>query len=125
MAGTKLALLTLGAKKVAELWQSRRQPPPPPSLRQRLGGAAKVTLAAAGVGGAAYFVTRKGVVTQVKERLGRSSGNGPEQATSFGASGPETEADPVVKRAATEPPPKIMNTEQASSLAPDPPPSMP
>jgi hypothetical protein len=106
MTGTKLALLTLGAKKAAELWQSRRQPPPPPSLRQRLGGPAKLTLAAAGVGGAAYFVARRGLVTQVKEKLGRSSGHGPEQATSFGASAPEMEAGPVVERAATEPPPK-------------------
>jgi hypothetical protein len=125
MTSTKLALLTLGAKKAAELWQSRRQPPPPPSLRQRLGGPAKVALAAAGVGGAAYFAARSGVVTQVKEKLGRSSGNGPEQVTSFGASAPEMEADPVVERPATEPPPRVVNTEPASSLAPDPPPSMP
>ena len=53
MTGTKLALLSLGAKKAAELWQSRRQPPPPPSLRQRLGGPAKTALAAAGIGGVA------------------------------------------------------------------------
>jgi hypothetical protein len=106
MASTKLALLTLGAKKAAELWQSRRQPPPPPSLRERLGGPAKVTLAAAGVGGAAYFAARRGVVTQVKEKLGRLSGDGPEKATSFGASAPEMEPDPVVDRAASESPPK-------------------
>ena len=125
MTSTKLALLTLGAKKAAELWQSRRQPPPPPSLRQRLGGPAKVILAAAGVGGAAYLAVRSGVVTQVKERFGRSSGNGREQTTSFGASAPQMEADPVVERAATEPPPKVVNTEPASSLAPDPPTSRP
>ena len=123
MASTRLALLTLGAKKAAEVWQSRRQPPPPPSLRQRLGGPAKVTLAAAGVGGAAYFATKSGVMTQVKERLGRSNGNGPEPATSFGASGAKMESDPVIER--TEPPPTIVNTEPASTLTPDPPPNMP
>jgi hypothetical protein len=106
MTSTKLALLTLGAKKAAELWQSRRQPPPPPSLRQRLGGPAKVALAATGVGGVVYLAVRSGVVTQVKERFGRSSGNGREQATSFGASAPQMEADPVVERATTEPPPR-------------------
>jgi hypothetical protein len=125
MTSTKLALLTLGAKKAAELWQSRRQPPPPPSLRQRVGGPAKVILAAAGVGGAAYFAVRRGVVSQIREKLGRSSGDGPEQATSFGASAPQMEADPVVERAATESPPKVVNTEPASSLAPDPPTSRP
>jgi hypothetical protein len=125
MTSTRLALLTLGAKKAAELWQSRRQPPPPPSLRQRLRGPAKITLAAAGVGGAAYFAARRGVVTQVKERLGRSSGNGSEQTSSFGASGHEINADPVVERGATEPPSTTVNTEPAGSLAPEPPPSMP
>ena len=125
MNSTKLALLTLGTKKAAELWQSRRQPPPPPSLRQRLGGPAKVALAAAAVGGAAYFAVRKGGLTKIKERLGRSSGNGPEPTTSFDASAPEMEADPVVERAATEPPPRVVNTEPAPSLAPDSPPRMP
>jgi hypothetical protein len=123
LTSTKLALLSLGAKKAAELWRSRRQPPPPPSLRQRLGGPAKIALAAAGVGGVGYFAARRGTVTKVKERLSRSSGNGPEQAASFGASGPETEADLTVER--SEPPPRIVNTEPASSLAPDPPPSTP
>jgi hypothetical protein len=87
VASTKLALLTLGVKKAAELWQSRRQPPPPPSLRERWGGPAKMVLAAAGVGGTAYFATRKGVMTQVRERLGRSSGNDSEQPISFGSPG--------------------------------------
>jgi hypothetical protein len=90
-----------------------------------LGGPAKIAFAAAGVGGVAYFAARRGVVTKVKERLGRSFGNGPERAASFGASGPEVEADLTVKRAGTEPPPRVVNTEPASSLAPDPPPSMP
>jgi hypothetical protein len=125
LSSTKLALLTLGAKKAAELWQSRRQPPPPPSLRQRWGGPAKISLAAAAVGGAAYFAARWGVVGQVKERLGRTSGDGPEQPASFRVSGPETQADLGVERAATEPPPRIVNTEPASSLAPEPPPSTP
>jgi hypothetical protein len=121
MASTRLALLTLGAKKAAEVWQSRRQPPPPPSLRQRLGGPAKVTLVAAGVGGAAYFATKSGVMTQLKERLGRSNGAGPEQATSFGPPGAGVESDPVVERAET--PPKIVYTDEpASSLTPEPPP---
>ena len=124
MASTRLALLTLGAKKAAEVWQSRRQPPPPPSLRQRLGGPAKLTLAAAGVGGAAYFATKSGVMTQVKERLGRSNGNSPEQETSFGASGAGMQSDPVVER--TEPPPTIVYTDEpASTLTPDPPPNTP
>ena len=125
MTSTKLALLSLGAKKAAELWQSRRQPPPPPSLRERLGGPAKIAFAAAGVGGVAYFAARRGVVTKVKERLARSSGRGPERAASFGASGPEVEANLTVERAGTEPPPRVVNTEPASSLAPDPPPSGP
>ena len=121
MASTRLALLTLGAKKAAEVWQSRRQPPPPPSLRQRLGGPAKVTLVAAGVGGAAYFATKSGVMTQVKERLGRSNGAGPGQETSFGPPGAGMESEPVVER--TETAPKIVYTDEpASSLTPEPPP---
>ena len=106
MTSTKLALLSLGAKKAAELWQSRRQPPPPPSFKQRFGGLTTIALAAAGVGGATYLVARSGVVTQVKEKLGRSSGNGPEPAAPYRASGSEMSADPVVKGTATEPPPK-------------------
>jgi hypothetical protein len=90
ITSTKLALLSLGAKKAAEIWQSRRQPSPPPSFRQRFGGLTTIALAAAGVGGATYLVARSGVATQVKERLGRSSdGNGPEREASYGASGPE------------------------------------
>lgn len=84
VTSTKFALLTLGVKKAAELWQSRQQPPPPPSLRERWGGPATMVLAAAGVGGTAYFAARKGVMTQVRQRLGRSSGNGSEQPVSFG-----------------------------------------
>jgi hypothetical protein len=87
VTSTKLALLTLGVKKAAELWQSRQQPPPPPSLRERWGGPAKMVVAAAGIGGAAYFAAKKGVITQVRERLGRSSGNGSEQPASFGGPG--------------------------------------
>jgi hypothetical protein len=89
-----------------------------------LRGPAKVTLAAAGVGGAAYLAARRGVMAQVKERLGRSSGNGFEQPTSFEASGIEIKADPVAERAATEPPSTIVNTEPAGSLAPERPPNM-
>jgi hypothetical protein len=87
VTSTKLALLTLGLKKAAELWQARQQPPPPPSLGERFGGPARLILAAAGVGGAAYFAARRGVMTQVGERLGRSSGNGSEQPISFGGPG--------------------------------------
>ena len=119
MTSTKLALLTMGAKKAAELWQSRRQPPPPPSLWQRLGGPAKVSLAAVGVGGVAYFAARGGLVSQVKGWAGRPFGKGSEQAAR------EMERDLVVERTTTEPPPKIVNTEPASSPAPGPPPSMP
>ncbi len=87
MSGTRLALLTLGVKKAAELWQSRQQPPPPPSLRERWGGPVKLVLATAGVGGAAYFAAKKGLVTQVREKLGRATENGSEQPTSFGGHG--------------------------------------
>ena len=112
----RVALLTLGAKKAAELWQSRQQPTPP-SLMQRLAIPARVLLGAVGIGGAAYYANKKGMLTQVKQKvMGRSGAD--EQSAPF--TGSSAGVDVVQPIQPTEPPPVVVDTHP-TTVPPEPP----
>ena len=112
----RFAVLTLGVKKATELWRSRRQPPPSPSVAQRLAAPARVALGVGAVGGVAYLATKKGMVTQIKEKLGLE---GRDEAVAFSGSGAETQAPPPIQP--TEASPVIVDTHSTSEVATEPP----
>jgi len=112
----RFALLTLGAKKATELWRSRRQPPPTPSVAQRLAAPARGALVVGAVGGVAYLATKKGMVTQIKQKLGLE---GRDETVAFTGSGVDTQAPPPIQP--TEPSSVIVDTHSTSEVAPEPP----
>ncbi len=113
----RFALLTLGAKKAAELWQSRQQPPPP-STMQRLAIPARVLLGAVGIGGAAYYANKKGMLTQVKQKVMGRWGTDQESRP---FTGPNAEVDVVEPIQPAEPPPVIVDTHPTATVPPEPP----
>ena len=109
----KFALLALGAKKAADLWQSRGQPSPP-SLMQRLAIPARLLLGAVGVGGAAYYANEKGWLSQIKQKAGRSGAS--EQAASFtDTSGGLDTVQPIQP---AEPPPAVVDAHPTPTVPP-------
>jgi hypothetical protein len=76
---------------------------------QRLAIPARVALAAAGVGGAAYFANKSGMLTQIKQKLG-IEGQG--ETATFTRAGVEPQTPSAIQP--TEPPPPIVDTHSGS-----------